>query len=178
MQVKVLSQEEASCLCSYGVRVEGDRGAGATPEKRGPRPRPWARATAQPVTQVNLASLVNVSHAAMLGEHGVDGPAESLERGRRPVPPVDELAIRSRRRNPGYRGWDAQTEPSGTNETSTRRGPTCRVTEGIRQPPKSGGMRDRGVGGGHSTDDGEDNRTSPEGRTSASAARTAARGTA
>ena len=176
--MKVLPQEEASCLCSYGVRVEGDRDVGTTPEKRGPRPRPWARATAQPVTQVNLISLANVSHAVMLGEHGVDGSAESLERGRRPVPPVDELAGRSRGRNPGYRGWDAQKELSGTNETSPRRGPTRRVTEGIRQPPKSGGMRERGVGGGHSTDDGEDNRTSPEGRTSASAGRTAVRGTA
>ena len=55
------------------------------------------------------------------------------------------------------------------NETSTRRGLTRRVIEGIRYPPKSGEMRDRGVGGGHSTDDGEDNRTLPEGRTSASA---------
>lgn len=60
------------------------------------------------------------------------------------------------------------SELSGTDETSTRRGLTRRVIEGIRRSPKTGEMRDRGVGGGHSTDDGEDNRTSPEGRTSAS----------
>lgn len=43
---------------------------------------------------------------------------------------------------------------SGTVEISTRRGLTHRVIEGIRHPPESGKTRDRGVGGGHSTDDG------------------------
>ena len=69
-------------------------------------------------------------------------------------------------------------ELSETNETSFRRGLTHRVTEGIRQPPKSGGKRERGVGGGNSTDNGEDNRTLPEGRTSASARRFDVRGIA
>lgn len=41
LQVKVLLQELFHCLCSYGVRVDGDRNAGATPEKRGPRPSRW-----------------------------------------------------------------------------------------------------------------------------------------
>ena len=71
LQVRILPQEEVSCLRSDGVRVEGDRNTGATPDKRDPRPRPWVRAIVQPVTQVNLVSLVNVSHAVMLGEHGV-----------------------------------------------------------------------------------------------------------
>ena len=70
-QVRILPQEEVSCLRSDGVRVEGDRNTGATPDKRDPRPKSWVRATVQPVTQVNLVSLVNVSHAVMLGEHGV-----------------------------------------------------------------------------------------------------------
>jgi hypothetical protein len=69
-------------------------------------------------------------------------------------------------------------ELSGTIETSTHRGLTRRVIEGIRYPPKSGEMWDGGVGGGHSTDDGEDNKTSPEGRTSASVKRVDVRGTA
>ena len=53
LQVKVLPQEKVSCLRSYGVCVKGDRDTGTTPHKRGPRPRPWARATLQPATQVN-----------------------------------------------------------------------------------------------------------------------------
>jgi hypothetical protein len=69
-------------------------------------------------------------------------------------------------------------ELSGTIETSTHRGLTRRVTEGIRYPPKSREKWDRGVGGGHSTADGEDNKTSPEGRASASAKRIDVRGTA
>ena len=69
-------------------------------------------------------------------------------------------------------------ELNGTDETSTRRGLTRRVIEGIRRPPKSGETRDRGVGGGYSTEDGEDSKTSPEGRTSASAMQIGVRGTA
>lgn len=42
------------------------------------------------------------------------------------------------------------------------------VSEGIRYAPKTGAKWGQEFGGGHSTDDGEDNKTSPEGRTSAS----------
>jgi hypothetical protein len=34
LQVRILPQEEVSCLRSDGVRVEGDRNTGATPDKR------------------------------------------------------------------------------------------------------------------------------------------------
>jgi hypothetical protein len=81
---------------------------------------------------------------------------------------VDERTSRSQGRNSGYREWDVCTELSGTVETSTRRGLTGRVIEGIRRPPKAREMRDGGVGGGHSTSDGKDNITLPEGRASTS----------
>jgi hypothetical protein len=68
-------------MCSYGVRVEGDRNAEATPDKRRPRPRPWARAIIQSATKVNLASLVNFSRAIMLGEHGVGWSRRAFRMG-------------------------------------------------------------------------------------------------
>jgi hypothetical protein len=80
-------------------------------------------------------------------------------------------------RNSGYRGWDAWIELSGTDETSVRHGVTCRVIGSIKQPLKTTETRTRGVGGGHSTADGEDNRTSPEGRASASVMLYEGRGT-
>lgn len=55
-------------------------------------------------------------------------------------------------------------ELNGTVETSARRGLTHRVTDGIRRSPKSRGMRARGVGGGHSSDDDADNITASERR--------------
>ena len=85
MQVRVLPQELIRCLRSDGVRVEGDRNTGATPDKRGPRPRPWVRANMQPVTKVNLISLVNVSRAVMLGEHGVGWFRRVLRTGTKAV---------------------------------------------------------------------------------------------
>ncbi len=54
LQVRVLPQESVRCLRSYGVRMEGNRNAGTTPDKRDPRPSQWVRASMQPVTQVNL----------------------------------------------------------------------------------------------------------------------------
>ena len=67
-------------------------------------------------------------------------------------------------RDSGYRRWHVDTELSGTKETSDRRGLTHRVTDGIRQALKSKGMRLRGVGGGHSSDDDADNITASERR--------------
>jgi hypothetical protein len=74
--------------------------------------------------------------------------------------------VRSQERNPGYRGWDVWKELSGTDEISTRHGLTNHEIESIRRPPKTGEMRDREVGGDHSTEDDEDNKTSSEGRVS------------
>jgi len=71
LQVRVLPQELIRCLRSDGVRVEGDRSTGATPDKRGPRTQTvgarkhTARNESEP-----LLSLVNVSRAVMLGERG------------------------------------------------------------------------------------------------------------
>jgi hypothetical protein len=55
---------------------------------------------------------------------------------------------------------------------------TERVSDDIKYALKIEATWRQGIGGGHSTDDGEDNKTSPEGRTSASAKRNDVRGTA
>jgi hypothetical protein len=55
---------------------------------------------------------------------------------------------------------------------------TERVSDDIRYAPKIEATWRQGIGGGHSTGDGEDNKTLPEGRTSASVRRIDVRGTA
>jgi len=69
-------------------------------------------------------------------------------------------------------------ELSGTMEALPHHDLTERGSDDIRYAPKIEATWEQGIGGGHSTDDGEDNITSPEGRTSASAKRIDARGTA
>ena len=71
-----------------------------------------------------------------------------------------------------------QKELSGTMETLLHHVLTERVSDDIRYAPKIEAIWGQGIGGGHSTDDGEDSKTSPEGRTSASAKRIDVRGTA
>jgi hypothetical protein len=67
---------------------------------------------------------------------------------------------------------------SGTMEALLHHAVTGRVSDGIRYAPKTEATWGQGIGGGHSTGDGEDNKTSSEGRTSASAKRIDVRGTA
>lgn len=81
---------------------------------------------------------------------------------------MDERIIRNLVGNPGYRRWDVCKALSGTVETSSCRCVTYSVNRGIRRPPKAVMTQERGVGGGHSTCDGGDNKTPPEGRASAS----------
>jgi hypothetical protein len=63
-------------------------------------------------------------------------------------------------------------------ETLPHHALTERGSNDIRYAPKVEAKWGQGIGGGHSTDDGEDNKTSPEGRASASAKRIDVRGTA
>ena len=159
--MKVLPQQLVIWLCSYGVHEKSDLTMGATPTNVAPDLNSGREQVRRPQRYVNAVSLVNVSRADMSGERGVGGPVEPLEWGRRPVNSGGSITTRSRMRDSGYRRRHADTEPSGTVETSARRGITHRVTDGIRRPPKSGGMRARGVGGGHSSDDGSGQQNRP-----------------
>jgi len=75
----------------------------------------WERANLQPVTQVNLTSVVNVNPTDIAGRVGI-GVAESLERGRRLTPLLNQLVTRRQRGLPAYRGWDAEKDECETVE--------------------------------------------------------------